>query len=68
MDTVRAEVEILKYKLDRIRSHIERRLSVVDDAEAVELNYVLNMIKDYEVVPAGWRLERPLVERKVENE
>ena len=67
MDVIHAEIQVLKYKLDRIRSHIERRLSVVDESCIVELDYILKMISTFEQVPAGWELSRPLVNRKEGN-
>lgn len=58
---INAEAVVLSYKLDRIRSHIERRLSVVDDITSSELKYVLKMISDFETVPAEWQLQKPFV-------
>lgn len=67
MNQTLAQIKVLEYKLDAIREHIERRLSVVEGETNAELTYILGMISRYESVPASWSLQKPLVERKGEN-
>lgn len=68
MNKVLAEVTILTHKLDAIREHIERRLSVVEDETASELKYILGIISRYECVPASWSLTTPLVTERSTND
>lgn len=56
-----AEVKILEYKLDRIRKHLNNRINIVDPVTKAELSAILGIICEYEIVPAGWNLETPLV-------
>lgn len=56
-----AEVRILEFKLDKIRKRIENRLTMVDPIVQNELQAILSMISEYETVPTGWKLEKPLV-------
>lgn len=56
-----AETKVLEYKLNRIREKLESRVNIVDPVTKVELQVILAMIEEYEVVPAGWNLERPFV-------
>lgn len=56
-----AEATVLEFKLDRIRKRIEDRIGIVDPITKVELQVLLSMIAEYETIPAGWSLERPLV-------
>lgn len=56
-----AESVILSYKLDKIRNYIESRIKIVDPIAKNELSVILNMISEFETVPAGWSLETPLV-------
>lgn len=69
-EQIAAEATVLYHKLDRIRSHIRTRLEVVDPVTAAELNYILNMIEEWEYVPSNWTLSEPIVpikNRKVEG-
>ena len=61
-----AETRILEFKLDRIRTRLEERIKIADSITKAELQYVLSMISDYETVPPGWTLEKPLVEEVCE--
>ena len=56
-----AETKVLEFKLDKIRTRLEERIKIVDPVTKVELQYVLDMISIYEMVPAGWNLEKPFV-------
>lgn len=56
-----SEVRVLTYKLDKIRTHIQNRLDVVDDITKSELEFILNMISKFEVVPADYELLSPIV-------
>ena len=56
-----SEVRVLTYKLDKIRNHIQNRLEVVDDITKCELEFILNMISEFEVVPASYDLLSPIV-------
>lgn len=63
MQELYANVKVLEYKLNRLRDHIESRLSALEGGPTeVELRVLLNMIKEFEVVPAGWQLTKPLVD------
>ena len=63
-----AQVQVLTFKLDCIRQHIERRMSVVDAVTQSELQYILDMIQRYEHVPASWSLDRPIVRKESAHE
>ena len=68
IEQVLAEVKVLEYKLDRIRTHINTRLSTTDDPIVEnELKMILNLISNFETVPAGWKLSTPLVDVKKED-
>lgn len=68
IEQVLAEVKVLEYKLDRIRTHINTRLSTIDDPIVEnELKMILNLISNFETVPAGWKLSTPLVDVKKED-
>ena len=56
-----SEVRVLTYKLDKIRTHIQNRLDVVDDITKSELEFILNLISKFEVVPADYELLSPIV-------
>lgn len=57
-----AETKVLEFKLDKIRTRLEERIKIADPITKAELQYVLDMISKYEVVPAGWTLEKSFVE------
>ena len=67
-NTLMAEVQVLNYKLNRIREHVERRLSTVEGEVSSELQYILSMISAYETVPAGWHLPKPFVKEVNNND
>ena len=56
-----AKTLVLLYKLDKIRNHIESRIEVVDPITKSELQFILNMIHKFEVVPENYKLTKPLV-------
>lgn len=56
-----AEVKVLEYKLDNIRTFINSRKDIVDPIVKRELENILLLISKYEIVPIGWTLETPLV-------
>lgn len=56
-----AEVKVLEYKLDNIRTFINSRKDIVDPIVKGELENILLLISKYETVPTGWTLETPLV-------
>ena len=56
-----AETTVLEFKIDAIRTRLEERIKIADPITKAELQYVLNMISKYEIVPAGWTLQRPFV-------
>ena len=56
-----AETTVLEFKLDRIRTRLEERIKIADPITKAELQYVLDMISTYEIVPVGWVLKRPFV-------
>lgn len=56
-----AETRVLEFKLDKIRTRLEERIKIVDPITKIELQYVLDMISVYEIVPAGWTLDKPFV-------
>ena len=62
-----AERTVLEFKLNKIRTRLEERIKIVDPITKVELQYILNMISTYEIVPAGWTLEKPFVMEVGEN-
>ena len=57
-----AETKVLEFKLDRIRTRLEERIKITDPIAKAELQYILDMISTYEVVPPGWNLEKPFIE------
>nr|DAW34215.1 MAG TPA: hypothetical protein [Caudoviricetes sp.] len=56
-----AELKVLEYKLDKIRLFINTRKNIVDPIVRGELENILLLISKYEIVPADWKLETPLV-------
>lgn len=56
-----AELKVLEYKLDKIRLFINTRKNIVDPIVRGELENILLLISKYEIVPADWILETPLV-------
>lgn len=56
-----AETTVLEFKLDKIRTRLEERIKIADPITKAELQYVLDMISKYEIVPVGWNLEKPFV-------
>lgn len=56
-----AEIRVLEFKLDNIRTFINRRKEIVDPIVKSELENILELISKYEVVPADWDLDTPLV-------
>ena len=68
LESLTASLRVLEFKLARIRNHIENRLQVVDGSTAVELKRILQMISEFETVPAGWSLSKPLVSDKFYEE
>ena len=56
-----AELKVLEYKLDKIRLFINTRKNIVDPIVRGELENILLLISKYEIVPADWTLETPLV-------
>ncbi len=56
-----AELKVLEYKLDKIRLFINTRKNIVDPIVRGELENILLLISKYEIVPANWKLETPLV-------
>lgn len=56
-----AEVRVLEYKLDKIRTFINNRKNIVDPIVKGELENILLLISKYELVPADWTLNTPLV-------
>ncbi len=62
-----AETKVLEYKLDKIRTRLEERIKIADPITKAELQYVLDMISTYEIVPAGWSLNTPFVTEVGEN-
>ena len=62
-----AERIVLEFKLDKIRARLEERIKIVDPITKAELQYILNMISTYEIVPAGWDLKKPFVTEVGEN-
>lgn len=56
-----AELKVLEYKLDKIRLFINARKNIVDPIVRGELENILLLISKYEIVPADWKLETPLV-------
>lgn len=63
-----ANLRVLEFKLQRIKNHLESRLQVADGPTAVELKRILQMIGEFETVPAGWQLSKPLVAEKFYEE
>ena len=63
-----ANLRVLEFKLQRIKDHLEARLQVADGVTAVELKRILQMISEFEIVPAGWQLSKPLVSEKYYEE
>ena len=51
----------MEFKLDKIRTRLEERIKIADPITKAELQYVLDMISTYEIVPAGWTLATPFV-------
>lgn len=68
LESLTASLKVLEFKLERIRSHIESRLQVAEGPTAVELKRILQMIGEFEAVPAGWSLSKPLVADKYYEE
>lgn len=62
-----AEKTVLEFKLDRIRTRLEERVKIADPITKAELQYVLDMISVYEIVPVNWSLEKPFVTEGIEN-
>ena len=62
-----AERTVLEFKLNNIRTRLEERIKIADPITKAELQYILNMISKYEIVPAGWTLEKPFVMEVNEN-
>ena len=60
-----AETTVLEFKLDKIRTRLEERIKIADPITKAELQYILTMISKYEIVPAGWTLEKPFVIKEV---
>lgn len=60
-----AETTVLEFKLDKIRTRLEERIKIADPITKAELQYILTMISEYEIVPAGWTLEKPFVIEEV---
>ena len=56
-----AEIRVLEFKLDNIRTFINRRKEIVDPIVKSELENILELISKYEIVPADWNLNTPLV-------
>lgn len=56
-----AEIRVLEFKLDNIRTFINRRKEIVDPIVKSELENILELISKYETVPAYWNLNTPLV-------
>ncbi len=56
-----AELKCLQHKLNDIKNHINARLEVSSGIAQAELNVILNIIQRYEIVPNGWKLQKPLV-------
>ena len=56
-----AEIRVLEFKLDSIRTFINRRKEIVDPIVKSELENILELISKYEIVPADWNLNTPLV-------
>ena len=56
-----AETKVLEFKLDKIRTRLEERIKIADPITKAELQYLLDMISVYEIVPPNWILEKPLV-------
>jgi len=57
-----AEAKIFQYKLSKIRDFCENRKSIVDAVMKAEFDYILDIIKKYESIPATWALNKPLVD------
>lgn len=60
-----AETTVLEFKLDKIRTRLEERIKIADPITKAELQYILTMISEYEIVPAGWTLKKPFVIEEV---
>jgi hypothetical protein len=56
-----AEIKVLEFKLDKIRTRLEERIKIADPITKAELQYVLDMISTYETVPYDWTLNTPFV-------
>lgn len=56
-----AEIRVLEFKLDSIRTFINRRKEIVDPIVKSELENILELISKYETVPTDWNLNTPLV-------
>lgn len=56
-----AEVKVLEFKLNRIRTRLKERIKLVDTITKNELEGILSMINEFETVPPNWQLEEPLV-------
>ena len=56
-----AEIRVLEFKLDSISTFINRRKEIVDPIVKSELENILELISKYEIVPADWNLNTPLV-------
>ena len=56
-----AEIRVLEFKLDNIRTFVNRRKEIVDPIVKSELENILELISKYEIVPADWNLNTPLV-------
>lgn len=58
-----AQVSILEHKLATIRDIAENCVST--ETYAPEMEAILHVIKRFEVVDAGWKLNRPIVEEEI---
>ena len=56
-----AEIRVLEFKLDNIRTFVNRIKEIVDPIVKSELENILELISKYEIVPADWNLNTPLV-------
>ena len=63
-----AEIRVLEFKLDNIRTFINRRKEIVDSIVRNELENILKLISKYEVVPANWNLDIPFVSNLKDTE
>ena len=63
-----AEIRVLEFKLDNIRTFINRRKEIVDPIVRNELENILKLISKYEVVPANWNLDIPFVSNLKDTE